>query len=137
MTGRAHLRLHNFRAAVAGVREAVALVAERPLSELEKAGMVQRFEIAWELGWKLLADRLAAQLAPPETRTPVATIRAAFAAGMIDDGDDWIAAGKLRNTLSHTYDRQLRDDGLAAIGERFVAMFDRLLARAEEWSDAG
>lgn len=63
---RSQLRLDNFSRAVAGLKEAVDLRETRPLSELEKAGMVQRFEIAWELGWKLLADRLSEELAPPE-----------------------------------------------------------------------
>jgi nucleotidyltransferase substrate binding protein (TIGR01987 family) len=123
---RSQLRLDNFSRAVAGLKEAVDLRETRPLSELEKAGMVQRFEIAWELGWKLLADRLAEELAPPEALTPASTIRAAYAAGMIAAADDWLAMGKLRNQLSHTYSEPIRDQGLKLIAEQFLATLTAL-----------
>jgi nucleotidyltransferase substrate binding protein (TIGR01987 family) len=118
---RSRLRLKNFASAMDGVREAIELRTQRPLSELEKAGMVQRFELAWELGWKLLADLLTEDLAPPEALTPGSTIRAAFAAGLITDAEEWMAMGKLRNQLSHTYNQAIRDEGLALIESRFVA----------------
>lgn len=63
---RSLLRLDNFLRALAGLKEAVYPRQSRPLTELQKADMVQRFEIAWELGWKLLADRLSEEMAPPE-----------------------------------------------------------------------
>ncbi|HMT43525.1 MAG TPA: HI0074 family nucleotidyltransferase substrate-binding subunit [Chakrabartia sp.] len=118
---RSRLRLRNFSSAMDGLREAIELRAQRPLSELEKAGMVQRFELAWELGWKLLSDLLTEDLAPPEALTPGSTIRAAFAAGLIADADEWMAMGKLRNQLSHTYNRAMRDEGLVLIEVRFAA----------------
>ncbi|HEV7343932.1 MAG TPA: HI0074 family nucleotidyltransferase substrate-binding subunit [Sphingopyxis sp.] len=129
---RSQLRLDNFSRALAGLKEAVDLRQNRPLSELEKAGMVQRFEIAWELGWKLLADQLAEELAPPEALTPASTIRAAHAAGMIAAADEWLAMGKLRNQLSHTYSEPIRNQGLELIAGRFLT----ILTALERTSDA-
>lgn len=120
------LRLTNYTNAVDGVAEAVALSASRPLSELEKAGTIQRFEIAWELGWKLLADYLTDALAPPEEYTPTKTIRAAMSAGILHDGDGWIAAGRARNIVSHTYSEEARDRALQDIAARYLPLLAEL-----------
>lgn len=48
------LNLENFAAAVALLDEAVRMYRDAGLSELEKAGLIQRFENAWELGWRTL-----------------------------------------------------------------------------------
>jgi nucleotidyltransferase substrate binding protein (TIGR01987 family) len=134
-TPRWQVRLGNFDNEIGWLAEAVELRASRDLSELEKAGMVQRFEVAWELGWKLMADYLVHQLTPPDTITSAAVIRSAFAAGVIDDGDAWMAASKLRHQLSHTYDRDIRDAALVTITDRYLPLFrafrDAMSARLE------
>ncbi len=88
--------------------------------------MVQRFEIAWELGWKLLADLLTEDLAPPDALTPGSTIRAAHRAGLIDDAESWLAMGKLRNQLSHTYSQAVRDAGLDLIIGQYLTVLEGL-----------
>lgn len=120
------LRLVNYSSAVDGLAEAVALAASRELSDLEKAGTIQRFEISWELGWKLLADYLTDALAPPEEYSPTKTFRAAMTAGVIDDGDMWIAAGRARNIVAHTYSEAARDRTLVDIGHRYLPLLMRL-----------
>lgn len=129
-----HQRLANYERAVDLLGEAVALGRQRALSELEKAGLVQRYEIAWELGWKLMADFLVAEGSPPDTITSASVIRAAFSAGIVADGDAWMAASKLRHQLSHTYDEAMRDAGLIAIAETHLptltALRNAMAARA-------
>lgn len=83
------------------------------MSDLEEVGTVRRFEIAWELGWKPLADYRTDALALPEECPPTKTIRAAVAAGIVRDGGEWMAAGRARNIISHTCSEASRDQTLA------------------------
>ena len=51
-------RLDNYNRALSQLSAAVHLAAERPLSELEKQGVIQGFEFVHELAWNLLKDFL-------------------------------------------------------------------------------
>lgn len=121
-------RLEHFQKCVGLLQEAVALAGSRPLSELEKAGLIQRFEIAWETGWKMLGDYLRETEEPALPPTSGSSIRLAAAVRLIDDGDAWLTAGKVRNTLSHEYSEARRDAGLVLIGSTFLPMMEKLQA---------
>lgn len=118
-----YLRLDTFRSTVTLLQEAVDLKRQRGLSDLELEGMVQRFVVSWEQGWKLLREFLIEELVNLDALTAAAVIRAAFATGLIEDGDLWMAAGKARNTLSHTYDSAARDAAIVAIEQDYLPMF--------------
>ena len=49
-------RLQNFGQALGSLTAAVELSKSRPLSELEKQGLIQSFEFTHELAWNLLKD---------------------------------------------------------------------------------
>ena len=75
-----------------------------PLSILERAGLIQFFEMTFELSWKLLKDY-------EETegfivKTPREAIKQAFQSGLISNGHDWIDALQDRNLTSHTYNEE-------------------------------
>ena len=53
-TLRWHYRFDNYRRAFLLLQEAIEL--ERPLTQLEKEGIIQRFEYTMELAWKTLKD---------------------------------------------------------------------------------
>jgi nucleotidyltransferase substrate binding protein (TIGR01987 family) len=97
-------RLNSYKRAFKLLNKAIELADERELSDLEQEGVIQRFEYTWELGWNLLADMLEADGIALETRTPRAAIRAAFAAKLIENGDQWMDALDARNRMAHTYD---------------------------------
>ena len=115
-------RLTSFTSAVDQLEEAVTLNETRGLSELEKGGLVQRFEIAWEPGWRTMADYLVVWEDSGLAMTPGSSIRAAFAAGLIDNRDDWLNAGKLRNVMSHEYDQERRDEGITLVRDKYLSM---------------
>lgn len=125
-TPRWELRFENFRSALGNLDDAVGELQSRRLSVLEQAGVVQLFEITWELGWKLMRDYLAELGISEHTSSAVGAIRAAFAAEIIDDGDEWMAAAKVRHTLSHEYHPDRAAEALTLIAERYLALFKSL-----------
>lgn len=72
------------------------------LSDLEKEGLVQRFEYTFELAWKVLQDLLV-ERGYAITPGPNPTLQKAFEDGIIVDHDGWRRMMKARNTTSHTY----------------------------------
>lgn len=71
-------------------------------SILERAGIIQFYEMAFELAWKTLKDYLQAQ--GYEIASPRQAIKQSFQSNVIDDGHLWIKALEDRNLTVHTYD---------------------------------
>lgn len=75
------------------------------VTELEKAGIIQFFEMTFELGWKVLKDYLESE--GYIVKSPRDTIKQAFQVGIIENGHVWIDALSNRNLTTHTYDEEL------------------------------
>ena len=110
------------------------LLASRPLSQLEKQGVIQGFEYTYELGWKLLADYLQWQ-GESEIAGPRDAIRDAFKAGLIADGDGWMAMLQDRNRTSHTYNEQTAEQIMHHIVASYHRLFGALNQRMQAASD--
>ena len=54
-------RFSNFKKALEKLRDAIDDYDEETMSDLEKEGVIQRFEYTFELSWKTLQDFLAYQ----------------------------------------------------------------------------
>jgi nucleotidyltransferase substrate binding protein (TIGR01987 family) len=72
------------------------------LSNLEKEGLIQRFEYTFELAWKTLKDYLESQ--EVTAGYPREVIKSAFHYGLIKDGEVWMDMLEKRNLMAHTYD---------------------------------
>ena len=75
------------------------------LSELEQAGIIQFFEMTFELAWKVLKDYLEAE--GYIVKSPRETIKQAFQIQLINDGHIWMEALAVRSLITHTYDEKL------------------------------
>lgn len=96
-------RFQNFERAYNLLKEALEPGIEN-LSNLEKEGVIHRFEYTFELAWKTLKDYLEFNgILVKFTRD---VIKEAFAAGVIEDGESWIEMLDDRNTTSHEYDEE-------------------------------
>lgn len=98
-------------------------------TELERAGIIQFFEISFELSWKLLKDYLQAQ--ELSVKSPRETIKQAYQIGLIDDGHVWIDALSDRNLTVHTYDEKMAkkmvDDITKVYFQELKKLYDKLV----------
>lgn len=93
-------RLENYNKAMQYLADGVAIQAP---DMLQKAGIIQLFEISFELAWKLLKDYLEEQ-GFVDINTPRSAIKKAFEIGLIQDGHVWLSLLNDRNLTTHTYD---------------------------------
>jgi len=119
-------RFENYSRAFLLLREAIDTLASRPLTQLEKEGVIQRFEYTWELAWKVLKDYLEHTGIVLESITPAATIKAAFSAKIIADGEAWMKALDARNRMSHTYDLKEFERIIEEIKSLYIVSFSAL-----------
>lgn len=118
-------RFQNFDRMVVLLREALEGGAES-LSPLEQEGTVQRFEVCFELAWKTLKDWLEAEGVDLDTATPRSILKAAYATGILQDGEVWMRMLQHRNLLSHTYDRAVFEDSIRKIVQEFLPAVETL-----------
>ena len=124
-------RFDNYQRALQTLSRAVALSAERPLSELEQQGLIQGFEFTHELAWNMLKDFLEAQGIAGLIGSRDA-IRTAFKNGLIQEGETWMEMIKARNLSSHTYQLELANRLAAEILQRFYPAFLALEQKMQE-----
>lgn len=117
-------RLSNFDKALARLGAAVQLAHERPLSDLEKQGLIQAFEFTHELAWNVMKDYLAWQGSSGISGSRDAS-REFFNRGLIEDGEGWLEMIVSRNQTSHTYN----EDVANAIAERILTTYHPLFMR--------
>ena len=108
--------------AVARLREALA---DYDKTELESVrdGVIQRFEFCTELAWKTMREYLIDQ-GYTELNSPKATIRQAFAFGLISDESGWLSLLEDRNLTSHIYNEATATEIFGHISQKYLALFD-------------
>jgi nucleotidyltransferase substrate binding protein (TIGR01987 family) len=112
-------RLTNFERALRLLREAMAHGPEA-LNQLEKEGVIQRFEYCFELAWKTVKDYMEASGVVFDVVMPRQVIKDAFAAKVLEDGTTWMAMLDHRNLLSHTYNPAVFEQAVDAIHQRYL-----------------
>jgi nucleotidyltransferase substrate binding protein (TIGR01987 family) len=99
--------------------------AKQPITtELERAGIIQFFEMTFELAWKVLKDYLEAQ--EYLVKSPRETVKQAFQIGLIDNGHVWMDALSNRNLTTHTYDEELANKMTNEIITMYLSELDKM-----------
>jgi len=102
------------------------------MSDLEKEGVVQRFEYTFELAWKTLKDYLDYSGVIFDQITPRSVIKQAFAARIIADGRMWMEMLEQRNLMSHTYDKEIFDAVFTNISQRYLVALQEVFIWLKE-----
>lgn len=120
-------RLSNYQRALGQLTRAVELAQSRPLSELERLGLIQAFEFVFELAWNLMKDYFVYQGNPAITGSRDA-IRTAFKQGLVVDGEGWMEMIKSRNQTAHAYNECIAIE----IAERILARYQDLFVQFQQ-----
>jgi nucleotidyltransferase substrate binding protein (TIGR01987 family) len=125
-------RYSNFQRAFLRLDEAVRM---QQLNELERNGLVQRFEFTLELAWKTMKDFLEHQGFDFKP-SPKDTFRQAQQAAYIDYAQALIDGLDIRNVLSHDYDGHKFLEAEAQLRRENFPALNRLLQFFEQEIDA-
>lgn len=101
-----------------------ALKIEQP-DVVQKAGIVQFFEMCCELSWKVMKDYLEDQ-GFTEIGTPRNAIKKSFEIGLIEDGHAWMDLLVDRNLSVHTYDEEKANSLDLLIHIKYIQLFQKL-----------
>lgn len=101
-----------------------ALNIEQP-DIVQKAGIIQFFEMCCELSWKVLKDYLEEQ-GFNDVNTPRNAIKKAFEIGIIENGHDWMDLLVDRNLSVHTYDEEKATNLDLLIHTKYYPLFQKL-----------
>ena len=114
-------RFQNFSRSFLLLEQATEL--ENP-SVIERAGMIQFFEVAFEQSWKVLKDFLEEE--GFTVKSPRDAIKTAFQYGFIENAGIWLEALKDRNLTTHTYDEETAEKVENNIKQRYYPILKSL-----------
>ena len=123
-------RFDNFKKALAKLREVATRDDVTQLSELEKEGMIQRFEYTFELAWKTLQDLLEHK-GYNDIAGPNPVLGQSLKDGYITDEKQWRSMKRSRELTAHTYNSDTADDIAQQITVSYYGMLKALEDRLE------
>lgn len=102
-------------------------------SELERAGIIQLFEIVFELSWKVLKDYLEVQ--EIIVKSPRDAIKMAIQLEVINQGHIWLDALADRNQTVHAYDevfaKKMVDDIINIYYPEIAKLYNTMISLSE------
>ncbi|MCD8023516.1 MAG: nucleotidyltransferase substrate binding protein [Lachnospiraceae bacterium] len=95
-----------------------------PEDEFVLSGTAQKFNLTFDLSWKVMKDILVKyhKIQDFATGSPRETLRTAYTVGLISD-DDWMRMLTLRNNLAHDYDGCMVRESFDVIVNDYVPLF--------------
>jgi len=103
---------------------------ERAEDDLDKDGVIQRFEFTVELLWKTLKITLSYN--GEECRNPRDCVKKAFKSGFLEDDEIVLDMLADRNKSSHIYDEHVADEIFQRIKEVYVEYLGKIPENLKE-----
>jgi len=116
-----YLALDKLEQAFGRLKEALPEVRD----DLDRDGVIQRFEFTVELLWKTLKIILAYQ--GVECASPRRCIKEAFRAGLIEDDEILLDMLEDRNRSSHIYDEATAEEIFERIAKVYIPVLEKTL----------
>jgi nucleotidyltransferase substrate binding protein (TIGR01987 family) len=120
------------------IRAASTFEATLPaeIKETVRSGIIQNFEVAYELSWKMmkrwLETNISSESVDGVTRREL--FRQAAESRLIDDVNLWMTFHAARNETSHTYDNSTAEE-VSQSAKHFVAAAQSLLTSLRARND--
>lgn len=114
-------RFQNYEKAFLLLERALTIASP---SEVERGGIIQFYEMAFELAWKLMKDYL--EHLGYTVNSPRDAIKQAFQIGILDDGQLWMDALSDRTLTTHTYDENKAIEVVAKIRTDYFPALQQL-----------
>lgn len=127
-------RFDHFKKAYAQLQEALQLMSERELSNIEKQGSIQAFEFTYELAWNVLRDYLIWQGIESVSGSRDA-IREGFKRELISDGHAWLAMLQDRNRTVHTYNEATANQIIEHLRTKYAQLFAEFFVTFQQKAD--
>ena len=115
-------RFNNYSKVISLLENALAV---ENTDMLQKAGIVQFFEMSFELAWNLTKDYLEEQ-GFTDVKTPRSALKKAFEVGIIENGHVWMELLQDRNLSAHTYDEKKANDLDSLIRNKYFTVLKSL-----------
>ncbi len=117
-----HQRYQNYTKALGYLEQALQIQSP---DIVQKAGIIQFFEMSFELAWNLVKDYLEAQ-GFVDVKSPRGALKKAFEMNILENGHDWMDLLQDRNLTAHTYDEQKATDLQQLIQNKYFPLLQAL-----------
>ncbi len=115
-------RFANFSKAMSHLEKAL----EIPEPDMvQKAGIIQFFEMSFELAWNMVKDYLEEQ-GFVDIKSPRGALKKAFEVNILEKGHEWMELLQDRNLTAHTYDEQKATDMEHLIQNKYFPILKEL-----------
>ena len=133
------LQLDSLRKSIDNLERSIKTVSridasDKDLQETVRAGVIQHFEVAYELSWKMVQQWIKENISIDVNIPKKALYRRAAEYSLIADVEIWMEYHAARISTSHTYDEDAAFNVFSVAAE-FVHDAKQLLKILEELND--